>query len=179
MYYSSKPVVFIIEDGDVAREINRLSEEDELEFSKYVSSLVEKDILEKFGKSVYNPDKIVETEVTSVAKNNSFQEQSYLEIIQKLDKLDKIISLGSFSQVGAITAQNSVSRTPSMVIENPTTVHSEIQEVKDFSNVVNTTEDENKTESYPSIPKKKKKSKLGLKGKNSMDVLSKMQSMQK
>ena len=178
MFYITKPVVFTVEDEDVANEIKRLSK-DEFSFSNYISGLVENDIKTRLGKNLISEKAIVNEEVTSLTKRQSPSNSSepYAEI---LSKLDLILSMGSSvanSNVG-IGVNHSVNINPSTTFVEPP---------KD-SSLANSLAIDVEHQSVPS-PKetsevdisairKKKKKKMGI-GKGSLDVLNKMKSMQK
>lgn len=110
MYYFSKALVFILNDSEVFNEIKKLSE-DELSFSHYVSDLVEKDLLNKLGKKVYDENKILETEVKAVTKKNNSGDEA---ITQIMDKLDMILSMGANPNYGNPNMGNPNMGNPSM-----------------------------------------------------------------
>ena len=175
MYYFRKPMVFIVNDDAVASEIDRLSR-DELEFSSYVSKLVEKDILEKLGRKFYDDNQIIESNVTAVSKRPSSSDGMMSEV---LEKLDRILAMGSLPNVNASqsqTVQSSYVQQPqtnqnqSLAIEVPV----KESQVQDVGEVVEVKEIK---ETPAKKSKGKKKGLFSTKGRT--DILSKMASMQK
>lgn len=176
MYYFRLPLILTVNDDDVASEINRLSR-DELEFSKYVSRLVEKDLLRKVGKRIYDESQFVETDTTSISKIPNPGEIPYMEI---LSKLDAIISMGAVnpnSQVNPYVQQPQ----HNLNVDTPSSLSVDLPPVKHVVHEVDNVEAVNSQEevAVPVVPKKKKKSKIGIKGKDAGSILSKMKSMQK
>lgn len=171
MFYVTKPVVFVTEDEDVANELKRLSK-DEFAFSDYISSLVENDIKLKLGKRFISEKSIVEEDVTALAKvNKSNSNNSGIEpYAEILNKLDLILSMGttvnkpkpSISNLNNLNISSTFVEPPK---EKSIAIDVEHQAVKDLPK-------------KEEVPVKKKKKKMGL-GKNGLNVLSKMKSMQK
>ena len=176
MYYFRLPLILTVNDDDVASEINRLSR-DELEFSKYVSRLVEKDLLAKVGKRIYDESQFVETDTTSISKRPNPSEFPYMEIMSKLDAILSMGSVNTNSQVNPYVQQPQ----PNLSVDVPSSLAVDLPPVKHVVHEVDNVEDVNTKEvTSVAIPvKRKKKSKIGLKGKDMGSVLSKMKSMQK
>lgn len=171
MYYFGKTVVFILEDEDIKAEVDRMINEDELEFNHYISKLVEEDISRKLGKKTYNSSQIIETE------NNSLTDNKVPETLSEIvDKLYAVMSMvegrnapNNPAMQNNYVQQSIPRRNESLTVEVP---------VESIKEVI---QEPVKTEpSMTSVkPKTKKKKKAGVKGLDKGSLLAKMQSMQK
>lgn len=180
MYYFSKPIVFGIKDEAVVREIDRLSKQ-ELEFCDYVSSLVEKDILEKLGRKRYDESLIIETEVTAVVKKPAKDDNQIDEITQKLDKILSMFQNNPSSVQMALTQPSYDQQTNdgnSLAIEVPNSKPI-IEEVHEVMEVETSKVDGLESVAGSATKKKKKKGLFTTRGKDANALLAKMASMQK